>query len=215
MKINILLSVLFITCLIQTGNGQTPIDTVLIKKAWADSTTENSYVKLIKKFNEAPQFLYPNEGSIIYYGKLFDSKYNAFNSLISNKKLNEFASKQKFKEAIIEGEKLLRDNPSSLKILFILLASYIQTKNEEKVKLTRDKLSLLQKAILQHGTGDSETNTIKVTSAEDEYVLMGMMNIHSQSRSSKSNGKSIFDIWNIQPTESGQKKLIFEVLYGF
>ncbi len=211
----LLLTTIHLLCCVLSCYSQLTIDTVLLKKSIADSTSENGYAKLVKKFNETPQFLYPKEGSIIYYGKLFNGTYTPFSSLFTNHKFSQLASKKQFEEAIIEGERILESNPSSIKVLLMLLACYMETKREDKINLTKDKIILLQKAIFLHGKGDSEENTIKVASVEDEYTLISLLKVQTKSRKSKSKGDSMLDIWKIKKTDTGQTSIYFEVLYAY
>ncbi|MCH5721389.1 DUF4919 domain-containing protein [Niabella hibiscisoli] len=160
-----------------------------------DTSSPTGYKALLKKFNETPQYLYPNEGAIVYYGKLFQKGHDAFQNLFAKKPLEALAKDRKFAEMIPVGEALLKTNATDLKVLILLLASYIETKKETEIQLTKAKLQLLLKSVTLNGIGTTDTSTLKVTSIEDEYMLMDMLGLIGKSRTSKSKSNSVIDRW--------------------
>ncbi len=192
------------------------LDTVALKKAVLDTSSATGYKALLKKFNETPQYLYPNEGAIVYYGKLFQKGPNAFQNLFAKKPLEELAKGRKFAEMIPVGEALLKTNATDLKVLILLLASYIETKKETEIQLTKAKLQLLLKSVTLNGVGNSDTSTLKVTSIEDEYVLMDMLGLIGKSRTSKSKTRSVIDRWVVIRKDDPKEAAFFvEVLHPY
>ncbi|MFT4092768.1 MAG: DUF4919 domain-containing protein [Niabella sp.] len=195
--------------------SQTLPDSATLKKVVEDSISPYGYTGLLKKFNDSPEFLYPSEGRILYYGQVFAPAYRAFSSLFLNSAFNELANKRNFEAAIQEGEKILLTNPASLKVLLVLLNCYAELKKESDAKLTKTKLDLLLASILAVGKGDSDSTTLKVVSVEDEYAIMAMLGIKGKSRRSIA-GKtgSFVDRWSIKYNKENRDFFV-EVLYAF
>ncbi|MCH5597729.1 DUF4919 domain-containing protein [Niabella ginsengisoli] len=117
---------------------------------------------------------------------------------------------------IIEGERLLKDDPANLKILLLLLESYTQKQDAEKTRITKAKLDLLIQAILMHGDGTSDSATLKVASVEDEYAALNMLGIMPKTRKSRTNTNSVTDVWKIKKQNHFPGEEFFvEVLYPF
>lgn len=173
------------------------MDTAALRKAVLDTTSPEGYKALLKKFNETPQYLYANEGAIIYYAKLFRKGPDQFQRIAAKKMFNELMLQKRFDEAIIEGERLAKTDPVDLKLLVMLMAAYIETKRERDINLTKAKLQLLSNAILSKGKGNTDSTTLKVTSVEDEYTIMAMLKLNGKSRRSESRNNSNIDHWTI------------------
>ncbi|WP_346237343.1 DUF4919 domain-containing protein [Niabella insulamsoli] len=210
----ILLSLTGIICRAQ--QHPTALDLTAIKKAVNDSVSATGYKALLKKFNQAPQYLYPFEGAIIYYGKLFLKERNAVSSLAGHKKFEKLFAQKNFAELIKEGEPLLSQDPASLKLLIALAASYIQTGDSTMAYLTRSKINLLMPAILMHGNGVSDSTTIKVTDVADEYVIMDLLRLRGNNRKTTKTEYSFIDMWTLQKSKRVEQEAIyFEVYYPF
>ncbi|MGE9310209.1 DUF4919 domain-containing protein [Niabella sp. CJ426] len=179
------------------AQNSTEFNTAALRKAVQDTTSPEGYQALLKKFNETPQYLYANEGAIIYYAKLFQKGPDQFQRVAAKKTFNELMLQKKFDEAIIEGERLAKINPVDLKLLVMLMAAYIETKREAEINLTKAKLQLLSNAILSKGHGNTDATTLKVTSVEDEYTIMAMLKLNGKSRRSESRNNSNIDHWTI------------------
>lgn len=173
------------------------LDTAALRKAVEDTTSPEGYKALLKKFNETPQYLYANEGAIIYYAKLFQKGPDQFQRMAAKKIFNDLMLQKRFDEAVIEGERLAKTDPVNLKLLVMLMAAYIETKREAGINLTKAKLQLLSNAILSKGKGNTDSTTLKVTSVEDEYTIMAMLQLNGKSRISESRNNSNIDHWTI------------------
>lgn len=171
------------------------LDTAALRKAVQDTISPEGYKALLKKFNETPQYLYANEGAIIYYAKLFRKGPDQFQRIAAKKMFNELMLQKRFAEAIVEGERLAKTDPVDLKLLVMLMAAYIETKREAEVNLTKAKLQLLSNAILSKGHGNTDSTTLKVTSVEDEYAIMAILKLNGKSRRSESRNNSNIDHW--------------------
>ena len=173
------------------------LDTAALRKAVLDTTSPEGYKALLKKFNETPQYLYANEGAIVYYAKLFRKGPDQFQQIAAKKMFNELMLQKRFDEAIIEGERLAKTDPVDLKLLVMLMAAYTEAKRETEVSLTKAKLQLLSNAILSKGHGNSDSTTLKVTSVEDEYTIMAMLNLNGKSRRSENRNNANIDRWTL------------------
>lgn len=194
-----ILTLTFVITAVLYSFAQNPgnLDTAALKKAVQDTTSPEGYKALVKKFNETPQYLYANEGAIIYYAKLFQKGPDPFQRIAAKKIFNELMLQKRFNEAIIEGERLAKTDPVDLKLLVMLMAAYIETKRETDMNLTKAKLQLLSKSILSKGHGNTDSTTLKVTSVEDEYAMMAMLKLNGKSRRSESRSHSNIDHWTI------------------
>lgn len=197
-KKNILTLTFVITAALSSfAQNPNELDTAALRKTVQDTASPEGYKALLKKFNETPQYLYANEGAIIYYAKLFRKGPDQFQRIAAKKMFNELMLQKKFDEAIIEGERLAKTDPVDLKLLVMLMAAYIETKRERDINLTKAKLQLLSNAILSKGKGNTDSTTLKVTSVEDEYTIMAMLKLNGKSRRSESRNNSNIDHWTI------------------
>ncbi|WP_114788931.1 DUF4919 domain-containing protein [Niabella yanshanensis] len=191
------LTFISIAALSSFAQNSNELDTAALRKAVQDTISPEGYKTLLRKFNEAPQYLYANEGAVLYYGKLFQKGPDPFQRIAAKKTFNELMLQKRFNEAIIEGERLAKADPVDLKLLVMLMAAYIEIKKEAGINLTKAKLQLLSNAILSKGKGDTDSTTLKVTSVEDEYTVMAMLKLNGKSRRSESRINSNIDHWTI------------------
>lgn len=193
--------------------SQAPLDLNEIKKSVQDSTSSSSYRSLIEEFNQNPSALDTSKGGIIYYGKLFTG-YDPFRINFHELDFNKLVLQNKYKQAILKGEELIKSDPVNLEVLSKLLLCYSKTDNKVKEELTKNKVDLLTTAILTHGDGLSESTTLKVISVADEYAMMGMLGISGMTRSSKLSSKSTVDTWKAKNSKGKRIDFFAEVLHS-
>jgi hypothetical protein len=193
--------------------SQDSLDLKKIRKSVSDTTSGPSYETFIEKFNTSPLSLSVDEGTILYYGKLFKD-YKPYKINFDEIEFTKLVSKKKHKQAISKGEDLIKSDPANLELLLALLTCYEEADLASKASLTKSKIELLVSSILAHGSGESKNNTLKVVSVGDEYAIMGILKITGLSRSSLMTSSSVLDTWKAKDRNGKRIDYFVEVVHN-
>jgi hypothetical protein len=197
----------FQTCLF--GQRKSELDS--IKKLVGDSLSRPNYQSLIEMFNENPATLDSTEGSIIYYGRIFNG-YDPYRINFDEIDFEKLVGKGQYKAAIIKGEELLKTDPVNLEVLSILITCYNNAHLNNKKELTKTKVDLLTNSILMYCNGSSETNTLKIVSIGDEYAMMKKLKIIGLSRVSQFDNGSTVDTWQAKNPQGKRIDFFAEIV---
>lgn len=198
---------------IQNGLSQGSINLDEIKRLTKDSTSRYLYDTLVHDFLTIPHSFEMTKGLNLYYGKLYSHYYKIFNFSDEETKFNQLLSKRKYKQAILVGEEILKNDPVNLEILLKILACYTESDNKQLIDLTSAKINILYNAILHSGAGEDMESAYKVIAVGDEYAMMEILGVQGLTRHSRMKTSSTIDSWKIRDQETGNKRdLYFEVL---
>lgn len=209
MKTYFALFYIFISTTVYSQNST--LDFNEIKTNVQDSTSKYFYEKLVYRFQYDPTIMDSLEIKHLYYGKFF-SVYNG--KPFSKEKL-DFIDKfqnDSLQETLIAGNAILRNDPTDIETLAIMLQIY--SKNEDEsgdFGFRAMQLKRLLQNIKDLGVFSDEEQQYTVMSIADEYVFAGFLKIdlRKYKRISKAKNDSTLDEW-----KSGRKKIIFRVMHN-
>lgn len=177
-----------------------------IKNFVEDSLTTSNYRSLLGEFSNHPEALDSKQGSIVYYGRIFNG-FDPYKFDFDEIDFEKLVQKRKYKAAIPKGEELLKVDPANLEVLSMLYTCYTNAQLTGRKELTKIKLDLLTESILMYGDGSSESSTLKIVSIGDEYAMMRILKVVGSSRTTKFLPQSALDIW--QAKNSKGKRIDF------
>jgi len=197
----------------QNGFCQNTIDFKEIQTLTKDSTSRYFYDTLVHDFLTVPQTFEETKGLNVYYGKLYSKYYKVYDVNGEEHKFSQLIQKGNCKKAITVGDQILKGDPVNLEILLKMFSCYNQLGSTELAKITREKVSVLYRAILHSGTGERKESAYNVVSIADEYAVMAMLGMQPLTRRSSMHGESTTDSWEVRDLKSREKKqLHFNVL---
>lgn len=135
------------------------------------------YGNLLTRFVDADTTLNEKELAIVYYGAVFQKNYNPYGEHKKAKEFYEFYNEKNYKKALPIGEKILKDNPVDFKLIFKLLVCASVLKDDAKTQKFRFYYSSILNTILYSGDGQSAKTSFVVIKVDDEYTLMGQLNV--------------------------------------
>lgn len=189
--------------------AQNSVDFNDINKKVQDSTGQYFYEKLVYKFGHLPTTLDSIEAKYLYYGQTFGSKDK---EIVPIGDFLEKARGKTYKEAIDEGEKILKKEPVNLEVLGRLVQLYEKSDKENPMfPLRTAQFKVLVNAILSSAEQKEDQKLYTVMSVTDEYIIGGILdyNLYSMRRKSENASNGIIDHW-----KSGKKKISFLVFYS-
>lgn len=156
-------------------NSKAP-DMVKIKEI----ATSKKYDKLLSRYENNDPTLTLDEYRQVYYGFVYQSKYNPFNKEDYGKDIAELYYKEMPTrlecDKIIEcAEKSLKDDPFNLEQMNYLIYAYKLKKKHFLANYWQTRLINVLKAILSTGSGDSKENAWYVIDIGHEYALINYL----------------------------------------
>lgn len=196
------------------SNAQSTLDLKVIRNNVNDAASPYFYEKLVYQFNYNPGIVNSEEAKHLYYGKTYANYKVPFSKEkeISREDLNTLIKSKKYDEAIIEGEKMIRNSPADIEVLGLLMYSLLQTnKTDENLKYLRSyQFQKLIDAVLKSKSGTEEKPIYTVTSIPDEYVIAGILNLDLKKfrRRTTYNSIGALETW-----KNGKQRISFQVVY--
>ncbi|WP_312076662.1 DUF4919 domain-containing protein [Chryseobacterium sp.] len=191
-------------------SAQNGIDFKEISTNVKDSTGRYFYEKLVYKFGHLPDTLDSLEIKNLYFGKDYASGADSKKIVVVGDFL-KLARAKKYKDAITEGEKILKEDPVNLEVLGTLVQMYDKSDKENRLFPLRaiQFRTLLQGIILNYQIKNDQ-KIYTVTSVTDEYIVASILeyNLYSMRRKSEHVSDGIIDHW-----KQGKNKISFLVHY--
>lgn len=184
----ILLTVLLVsTHLFAQENSFSIPDYKSIEKEIKDKKSVFFYPNLMERLTKNDTLLTPDEFRHLYFGYVFQPKYNAFWRSPDEKKLREFYGKDKletsdYDEIIKLAEHSLSEFPFDLSQLNYLAYIYHLKGDENAAKVTSFKFHSIINAIFSSGDGKTCESGFHVLLVDHEYVLLKLFDVESESQ---------------------------------
>lgn len=151
-----------------------------IKLEISDSSSPNYYPNLFSRFQEGDSTLTEENFKHLYFGYVFNDKYNPYETLPCDDSLAHYYRKddlstKDLKKVIVLLEKNLASAPFDLGTMDVLAYCYdIDGRNEDLVKMMNNMTGLVD-AILNSGDGLSTKTAWHVISLSHEYDLIDIL----------------------------------------
>jgi hypothetical protein len=175
-KITLLIVLIVSTCSFAQNEFKIP-NYKQIEKEIQDKNSSFYYPKLMDRLTKNDTLLSHDDFCHLYFGYVFQPKYNAFWRSPDEKKLVEY-----YKKIIKLANHSLSDFPFDLKILNFLGYVYHLKGDEGMTKVTSFKFHSIMNAILSSGDGKQCETGFHVILVEHEYMLLNVFEIESQSQ---------------------------------
>ncbi len=208
MKLRILITVLCIVTLTHAyGQKISNIDFDLIKTNIQDSTSTSFYPLLIERFLKADSTLTAKEYEFIYYGNIYYEHYEPYGESEAESKFLELYRDEKYKKAIPFGDKVLKENPVNLKILFKMLVCFNVLGDKTTARHYADLYFPLLECIFNSGDGKDFQTAYVVIKVSDEYEILADLQLN-RTRQALVDDTDVLTIdENNQKVKDGEKKI--------
>ncbi|MRX68687.1 protein of unknown function [Flavobacterium resistens] len=159
-----------------------------IEKEIQDKKSAFYYPKLIDRLAKNDTLMTQDDFRYLYFGYVFQPKYNAFWRSPDEIKLREYYNKEKletadYNEIIKLANHTLTDFPFDLKQLNYLAYIYHLKGDDEAAKITSYKFHNIMNAILSSGDGKKCETGFHVLLVEHEYVMLNLFELESKGQS--------------------------------
>ncbi|WP_246074205.1 DUF4919 domain-containing protein [Flavobacterium daemonense] len=159
-----------------------------IEKEIQDKKSPFYYPNLMDRLAKNDTLMTHDEFRYLYFGYVFQPKYNAFWRSPDEKKLNDIFGKEKmetkdYDEAIKLINHTLSEFPFDLRQLNLLAYTYHLKGDEESAKTASFKFHSIMNAILSSGDGRKCETGFHVILVEHEYILLNVFELESKSQS--------------------------------
>jgi hypothetical protein len=163
-------------------------DYTLIKKNIEDKTSELYYPRLFKRLKANDTILTNDQYKHLYYGFTFQKSYKTYKIGKKSDELKKFylgegITEKDFPKGIKLFEEELEENPFNLRAMNYLAYLYHLNKDETTAKKMSRNFHGLLDAILSSGDGLKCETGFHVIAVPDEYVLLNMFQMETQSQS--------------------------------
>lgn len=163
-------------------------DYELIKKNIQDKNSNYYYPKLMARMIANDTLLSREDYRYLYFGYVFDSKYNAYFKSPDEEKLSKYLSAEKieekdYDEIIKIAEHSISEFPFDLRQMNYLGYIYQLKGDEAAVKKMANRFQGIFEAILSSGNGEKCETGLHVISVSHEYVFLNMFRLESESQS--------------------------------
>ncbi|WPO78767.1 DUF4919 domain-containing protein [Flavobacterium sp. KACC 22761] len=159
-----------------------------IEKEIQDKKSAFYYPKLMERLTKNDTLMTQEEFRHLYFGYVFQPKYNAFWRSPDEKKLREYYNKEKletadYDEIIKLANHTLADFPFDLQQLNYLAYIYHLKGDDESAKITSYKFHNIMNAILSSGDGKKCETGFHVLLVDHEYVMLHLFELESKGQS--------------------------------
>ncbi|WP_426484428.1 DUF4919 domain-containing protein [Flavobacterium sp. 2] len=159
-----------------------------IEKEIQDKKSVFYYPKLMDRLAKNDTLMTQDDFRYLYFGYVFQPKYNAFWRSPDEIKLREYYNKEKletadYNEIIKLANHTLTDFPFDLKQLNYLAYIYHLKGDDEAAKITSYKFHNIMNAILSSGDGKKCETGFHVLLVEHEYVMLNLFELESKGQS--------------------------------
>lgn len=163
-------------------------DYELIKKNIQNKSSDYYYPKLLSRLVANDTLLTNEDYSHLYFGYVFDPKYNVFYQSPDEEKLSQYYRSEKLDEKdydkIIQlAEHSLSVYPFDLRPMNYLGYIYHLKGDEVAAKKISKRFNKILETILASGNGLKCETGFHVISVSDEYVLLNMLKLNRKSQS--------------------------------
>ena len=163
-------------------------DYELIKKDIQDKSSNYYYPKLLERLVANDSLLTSEDYRHLYFGYVFNPKYNVFYKSPDEEKLSEYYRSEKLDEKdydkIIQlAEHSLSLNPFDLRPMNYLGYIYHLKGDEAAAKNISTRFNTILGTILSSGNGLKCETGFHVISVSDEYILLNALKLESKSQS--------------------------------
>lgn len=163
-------------------------DYELIKKEIQDKSSNYYYPKLLNRLVANDSLLTTEDYIHLYFGYVFDPKYNVFYKSPDEEKLSEYYRSEKLDEKdydkIIQlAEHSLSVYPFDLRPMNYLGYIYHLKGDEVAAKNVATRFNNILGTILSSGNGLKCETGFHVISVSDEYILLNMLKLITKSQS--------------------------------
>ncbi|MHC0441508.1 DUF4919 domain-containing protein [Flavobacterium sp. 3-210] len=159
-----------------------------IEKEIQDKKSAFYYPKLMDRLAKNDTLMTQDDFRYLYFGYIFQPKYNAFWRSPDEIKLREYYNKEKlettdYNEIIKLANHTLTDFPFDLKQLNYLAYIYHLKGDDQAAKITSYKFHNIMNAILSSGDGKKCETGFHVLLVEHEYVMLNLFELESKGQS--------------------------------
>ncbi|WP_431242398.1 DUF4919 domain-containing protein [Flavobacterium sp. P21] len=159
-----------------------------IEKDIKDKKSAFYYPNLMDRLTKNDTLMTQDEFRYLYFGYVFQPKYNAFWRSPDEKKLREYYNKEKlesadYDEIIKLANHTLADFPFDLQQLNYLAYIYHLKGDDESAKITSYKFHNIMNAILSSGDGKKCETGFHVLLVDHEYVMLHLFELESKGQS--------------------------------
>lgn len=159
-----------------------------IEKDIKDKKSAFYYPNLMDRLAKNDTLMTQDEFRYLYFGYVFQPKYNAFWRSPDEKKLREYYNKEKletadYDEIIKLANHTLADFPFDLQQLNYLAYIYHLKGDDESAKITSYKFHNIMNAILSSGDGKKCETGFHVLLVDHEYVMLHLFELESKGQS--------------------------------
>ncbi|MEN2413520.1 DUF4919 domain-containing protein [Flavobacterium mesophilum] len=159
-----------------------------IEKEIKDKKSAFYYPNLMERLTKNDTLMTQDDFRYLYFGYVFQPKYNAFWRSPDEKKLREYYSKEKletadYDEIIKLANHTLADFPFDLQQLNYLAYIYHLKGDDESAKITSYKFHNIMNAILSSGDGKKCETGFHVLLVDHEYVMLHLFELESKGQS--------------------------------
>ncbi|KAF2509552.1 DUF4919 domain-containing protein [Flavobacterium zhairuonense] len=159
-----------------------------IEKNITDKKSAFYYPNLMDRLTKNDTLMTQDEFRHLYFGYVFQPKYNAFWRSPDEKKLREYYNKEKletadYDEIIKLANHTLADFPFDLQQLNYLAYIYHLKGDDESAKITSYKFHNIMNAILSSGDGKKCETGFHVLLVDHEYVMLHLFELESKGQS--------------------------------
>lgn len=189
-KIIVLLTIMLLGC--NKTHSQEPAfkapDYELIKKNIQDKSSDYYYPKLLNRLVANDSLLTNEDYNHLYFGYVFDPKYNVFSQSPDEEKLSVYYRSEKLDEKdydkIIQlAEHSLSVYPFDLRPMNYLGYIYHLKGDEVAAKNISKRFNKILEIILSTGNGLKCETGFHVISVSDEYILLNALKLETKSQS--------------------------------
>lgn len=178
-----------------------------IKKNSLDSTSVFYYPSLLKKLKSKDSSLTHQEYHYLYYGRVFQPKYNPYGTSNEKKVFLDLVKSEKYKEAIKKGEQLFQLDPVDLEVLLRMSICYLKMDDKSsKIWFATQYFSFLD-VIYQSGDGKETRSAFVVTSVDHEYMILSDLGLNPVKQVLVDDCDLLFFKKSQQPKIKGRKKI--------
>jgi hypothetical protein len=188
-----------------------PVD---FKKVKSFAMSEK-YDQLFKRFYINDTTLSLEDYRMLYYGQAYRDNFQPYASPDSARALREYMNANEdsidYREVIRYTHMILEEFPFTLEEIYLSAIAFGRLGEEEQSMLWFYKFNSLVKAILSSGDGRKEKTAIVVTGVPDEYVILGILGLETESQALTGKRGRRYDVMSLKGNEYNLKRMYFDI----
>ncbi len=147
------------------------IDFDLIKAQTTDINSQLYYPKLIAKFQDNDSTLKLDDYQYIYYGFIYDSRYNPSANNPLEDTLAKYYKTGFYDKSVVLAKQILESDPLNVEVIFTLSYSYKKLGQSDLATKTSKKARKIIATIVQSGDGHTLESAFVIINQRDEYQV--------------------------------------------